>query len=480
MVYETRASPQGRTQRMTEEGTRAWSSTILPRPMQITIDDVSPVEKRVHFELPWTEVASRLDKKYGQLRRDARIKGFRPGKAPRTVLEQLYRGSVEEEVARDLVEHSLGQAISEKQLEPVSPARVGHVELTAGKPFKFVANVDVQSNVEPKDYSGLALERRPPKVSDEQVDGTIERYQQQFTKYVPVEGRSVAADTDIVSILINGRVGEHKIKKAEVMVDLTTLVGGPLPGLAAALRGRELGESKVHDVKYQIPADEPQKDLAGKDVNLHIVIKESRQKVVPPIDDELAKDTGEAETLVELKQKIRDRLTEEDKVQIKNELGVAASHELVARNPFPLARSIIERFAENRVRRSKAQLQMMGVDPAMVDDQQLFEREKVEAEREARTSILLRAIAEKEGLEVSDADLQKRLAELAAARQESVKKLRADFAQSGRMEGLKAALLEEKALDKVLSVAKITDADPARLIVSPEEAKAETGKRKKK
>lgn len=448
--------------------------------MQITIDDVSPVEKRVHFELPWTEVAVRLDKKYGQLRRDARIKGFRPGKAPRTVLEQMYRGSVEEEVARDLVEHSLGQAISEKQLDPVAPARVGQIELTEGKPFKFVANVDIQSNVDPKDYAGFALERRAPKISDEQVDSAIERYQQQLTKYLPVEDRTVTGENDMVSVTINGRVGEHKIKKAEVMVDLTTLVGGPLPGLAAALRGRELGEAKVHDIKYQIDADEPQKELAGKDVNLHIVIKEARQKMVPALDDELAKDTGEAETLVELKQKIRDRLTDEDRVQIKNELGVAASKELVARNPFPLARSIIERYAENRVRRSKAQLQMMGLDPAMVDDQQLFDREKGEAEREARTSILLRAIAEKEGLEVGDADLQKRLAELAAARQESVKKLRSEFEQSGRMAGLKAALLEEMALDKVLSVAKITDADPARLIVTPEEASAETGKRKKK
>src|SRR5215470_9425639 len=120
--------------------------------MQITIEDISPVEKRVEFELPWTDVAPKLDKAYGALRRDVRVAGFRPGEVP-----------------RDIVETSLGQAIHENQLQPVAPPTVDKLELKAGAPFKFSARVEVRSQVAPKDYTGVPLKRRPPKVTDEQI-----------------------------------------------------------------------------------------------------------------------------------------------------------------------------------------------------------------------------------------------------------------------------------------------------------------------
>src|SRR4051812_10172383 len=157
--------------------------------MKSTIEDISPVEKRVEFELPWTDVAPKLDKAYGALRRDVRVAGFRPGKVPRGVLERMYRHQVEDEVARDLVETSLGQAIHENQLQPVAPPTVDKLELKAGEPFKFSARVEVRSQVTPKDYSGLALTRRAAKVSDEQVDAELEGYRRRLTEYKPVEGR---------------------------------------------------------------------------------------------------------------------------------------------------------------------------------------------------------------------------------------------------------------------------------------------------
>ena len=133
--------------------------------MQITIEDLSPVEKRVEFELPWADVAPKLDKAYDALRKDVRLPGFRPGKVPRALLERMYRRQVEDDVARDLVEHSLGQAIRENQLQPVAPPTVDELEIKAGAPFKFKARVEVRSQVTPKDYSGVPLSRRPAKVS---------------------------------------------------------------------------------------------------------------------------------------------------------------------------------------------------------------------------------------------------------------------------------------------------------------------------
>src|SRR5262245_27004571 len=137
--------------------------------MQITIEDISPVEKRVEFELPWTDVAPKLDKAYGTLRNEVRLPGFRPGKVPRALLEKMYRQQVEEEVARELIERSLGQAIQENQIQPVAPPTVDNLELKSGAPFKFSARVEVRSQVTPKDYSGIPLRRRAAKVHAQQA-----------------------------------------------------------------------------------------------------------------------------------------------------------------------------------------------------------------------------------------------------------------------------------------------------------------------
>ncbi len=118
--------------------------------MQITIEDLSPVEKKVEFELPWADVAPKLDKAYDSLRREVKLPGFRPGKVPRAILERMYRRQVEDEVARELVERSLGQAIQENQIQPVAPPAVAEIEIKTGAPFKFSARVEVRSQVTPE------------------------------------------------------------------------------------------------------------------------------------------------------------------------------------------------------------------------------------------------------------------------------------------------------------------------------------------
>lgn len=443
--------------------------------MQITIEDISPVEKKVAFELPWTDVAPRLDRAYSNLRREVQLKGFRPGKAPRPVLERLYRDSVEDDVARELIELSLTQAIRDKQLEPVAPPRVDRVELKSGQPFKFSAMVEVRSQVEPKDYSGVPLSRRPPKVTDEEVNEALEQYRRQLTEFVPVEGRDVAGEKDVLMLELHGKVGEHKLKKNALTVDLADEAGA-IPGLGPKLRGLSLAPDQKHEIKYKIADDVPQRELAGQEVNLHLTIKEARERRTPALDDEFAKDTGEADTLEELKKKIRERLAETDNKKIKRELENALVKELINRNPFPIAGALIERHAEAIVQRTRMQLQMMGIDAEALDVRKMTESVRPEAEEQARGTVLLRAIAAREGIEVTDADVQKRIAELAAARQTSAKKLRAELEQNRQIEGLKLQLLEEKTLDMLLGQAKITDADPDRLIVTPQEARQSGGR----
>jgi trigger factor len=442
--------------------------------MQITIEDLSPVEKKVEFELPWADVAPKLDKAYDSLRRGVKLPGFRPGKVPRAVLERMYRRQVEDEVARELVERSLGQAIQENQIQPVAPPAVAEIEIKNGAPFKFSARVEVRSQVTPKDYAGIPVNRRPPKVTDEQIAEALEGYRRRMTQFKPVDGRQETGDSDLVRAEVSGKVGEHKIKKRELMVDLGDDVGGPLPGLASRLRAKPIGGNAPIEVDYTLPAEGVPAEMSGRHVHLHVTIKEVREKQVPALDDELAKDTGEAETLDGLRAKVREKLAETDGTRIKREMERALIKELVARNTFPIAPALVDRYAQAIVNRAKSQLMMMGVDVESVDDTKMRGEVKTEAEEEARGAILLQAIGEREGITASDGDVQKRIAELAAARNENPKQLRAELEKDHRIHQLQTQIREQKTLDLLISQAKITDGEvEPSLIVTPEQARQE-------
>jgi trigger factor len=353
---------------------------------------------------------------------------------------------------------------------------VDSLELKSGAPFKFSARVEVRSQVTPKDYSGVPLIRRPTNVTDEQVDKELEGYVRRLTEYRPVEGRTTTAPTDVVLIELTGRVGEHRFKKRQAAVDLQEEDTGPLPGLASRLHGLSIGGDPV-EVKYTIPEETQQRELAGKAVDLRVSIKEVREKKVPALDDELAKDTGEADTLEALRGKVRERLAETDQGRIRGELVQQLLKEIVKRNGFPIAPALVERYARSMLQRAKRQLAAAGLDVEAMDDQRMLGDFRESAEQEARGAILVNAIAEREGITVSDADLQKRLAELAAARGENVKKLRADLEREQAMPQVEAQIREQKTLDMLISQAKITDGDPAAAATQDAgEAKAEKPK----
>jgi trigger factor len=440
--------------------------------MQITIEDLSPVEKRVEFELPWTDVAPKLEKAYDNLRRGLKLPGFRPGKVPRAVLERIYKRQIEDEVARDLVEHSLIQAIRENQLQPVAPPTVDELEIKSGSPFKFRARVEVRSQVTPKDYAGIPLTRRAVKVTDEQVAEALEGYRRRLTQFKAVEGRTETADNDLVLVELSGRVGDNKLKRRQVAVDLENEAQGPLPGLASRLRGKTIGGEV--EVDYDLPTEGVPAELAGKHVHLTVALKEARAKQVPALDDELAKDTGEADTLEGLRTKVRERLATIDEQRIKREMTQVLVKELVKRNEFPIAPALVDRYAQLIVNRAKTQLAQMGVDVESVDDERMRAEVHTEAEEEARGSILIQTIADREGIAATDADLQQRIAELASGRNENPKQLRAELEKDQRIQQLEAQIREQKTLDMLIAQAKITDGEPASsLIVTPEEARRE-------
>jgi trigger factor len=426
------------------------------------------VEKRVEFEVPWPDVAAKLDKAYDKLRREVRLKGFRPGKVPRHVVEKLYRGRVEDEVAREVVELAITQAVQEKQIAPIAPPTVDKLDLKHGEALKFSARVEVRSQVTPKDYAGVRVSRRPAKVTEEQIDKALEGYQRRFTEHRPVEDRKHTAADDLLTVDVHGKIGDHKIKTRTITVDLSDENAVGVPGLTERLRGIPV-DAQGLEVKYQVPADSPVKSLAGKEVSLRVSLKEVRSRKVPALDDELAKDSGEADTLADLRTKVREKLIEAENQRIKREMSVALVKEIVKVNPFAVAPSLVDRYAEDMVIRTKSQLMMMGIDVEAggFNEAEMLKEVRADAEAEAKASILVHAIGASEG------DVQKRIAEIAAARGESSKKLRAELEHNGRIVGVKSQIVYEKTVDMLLGQAKIVDEDPDSLIITPDRAGAE-------
>ncbi len=193
---------------------------------------------------------------------------------------------------------------------------------------------------------------------------------------------------------VHGKVGEHKIKRKQLAVDLEDDNAGALPGLASRLRGLPINSSEV-EVKFTLADDIAQKELAGRAVDLKVTIKEAREKKQPAIDDEMAKDTGEAETLDGLRDKIRQRLLETDEQRIKREMIQALVKHLVKVNEFPIAPALVERHAQAIVNRAKSQLMMAGIDieGQNFDEAKMRQEFRADAEEEARGTILVQAIA---------------------------------------------------------------------------------------
>ena len=439
--------------------------------MQVHIEELSPVEKRLTIEVPWDRVKEKLERAYRELGSQVQLNGFRKGKVPRSVLERRFGKAVQKEVTSELVRETFVQAAIDNQLEPVSDPVVEDMSLERDAGLKFKARVEVRSKVELAQYEGLAGTRKKIDVPDEEVERALEHKRQQHVEFRPIEGRTTTADTDVVLVQVNGKVGDIDVDR-EVQVDLGDAKSEPLPGLAVALTGLPV-DAKDHDISLPIPEDAPQKEIAGKTAALKVTIRDARQKVLPGLDDDFAKDTGEAESLAELRQKTREILEKHAQNRAERDLREGVLKELVKANPLPVAPSLVERGIDSQIQRARLSFAMQGVDLDQTGIDMGAMRDKLRdgAEGEVKSQLLLEAIADKEGIQITDADVEQKIQELAAAQGKRPGKIKAEMEKEGSLDTLRWRLRQEKALDLIASRATITEvsSEPA----SPTETEGE-------
>ena len=271
--------------------------------MQSSIERISSIECRVKVEIPWTEVSGRLDDKMRDLRRRARLPGFRAGKVPPNVLERMYGKSVRQELANDLVQETFQTAVSQHETMPLTQPVVETHTLEKGQPFTYAARFEVPPKIEPKDYQGVPVRRRPVVIDEDKVNAELERKREQLTELRPLpedHGRTKTEPGDVWTVDLEGTLGSQRISRKDVRVDIGETSSEVVPGLAAALADLELASvGSVKKFTFTPPAERVRADLRGEEAVLDVGLRDVRVKHVPALDDDFARDTGDAESLEE-------------------------------------------------------------------------------------------------------------------------------------------------------------------------------------
>src|SRR5258706_12939258 len=287
--------------------------------MKMDVDMLSPTQRKIRVEAPGDAVDQEFVRAYDTLGRRAKIKGFRPGKVPRSVLQGFYGDEVKGQVLSRLVEHSLGEAFKERGLKVISEPEVEADSLEEGRAFAFSATVEIKPEVEAKNYLGLELKKTRVSVDEAHVEKTLARLQDGHAELVPVEVRDIVERGDFLTLDFSGSVDGRPIPGGKNENYVLEIGGGnTLPEFEAALVG--LKKDTEHHITVPYPADYFNPDLAGKTALFAVTVREIKKKVLPPLDDEFAKDHGDSANLAELKQKIR--------AQLEAELGQMQKEEL--------------------------------------------------------------------------------------------------------------------------------------------------------
>jgi trigger factor len=426
--------------------------------MQVRIEEVSPVEKKMFVEIPWETVSQKLNDQYRELSKGVALKGFRKGKVPRPVLEQVYGQRVNAEVAYELVRESFFRANQEHNLAAVAEPRVEEAApIKKGQPFTFAAIIEVRGEVTPQDYKGLEIERRRLNIEEKAVEDSLAALRREHTELRPIEGREITALGDIVGLSITGTIGEHQINQPQFAVDLDDEEREPLPGIRTALIGIPL-DTKDKKLEMTVPDDYKDETIRGRKAELTITVLEARAKDVPALDDEFAKDTGKAETLDGLRAALRKELEDKENEVIDREAREAVLREVIKKNQIPVASSLVERAVEVQYQRLR---QMLGMKPernAQIPDD-LKDKMRPAGADEVRGQLLLEAIADKENVTVTDDEITKHIETTAKARNVAPAKLRAEWQRDGRLDNVTYSLRQEKVLKFLVDNAKITEVE---------------------
>lgn len=427
--------------------------------MQIKVETLSKVKKKINFEVPAARVASEIEKVYGEIRKHASIKGFRKGKVPQSVIEKHFSDRMEEDVLKNLVNDTYFKALMDEKIFPVSHPVIESEDLKKGESFKYSAIVEVVPEIKVKDFAGLDVKKETLVQDEEIVNQRIKEMQESMAQVKPVEEERPAVTGDFVSLDFTGFVDGVPFKNGEASDYLLELGSGKfIPGFEEQIVGMKAGDEG--NIKVTFPENYGNGELAGKEATFAVKIKEIKVKELPPLDDDFARQFGEFDTFDQLKGKLTEIHQKQEEERVESELRERLVKALIEKNDVEIPGALVEKQlqlmldnAKSRLAQQKLTLEMVGMD-----DEKYKAQFRDTAETKVKGSLLLDALARQEGIKVEDGDVEEKIKEIAEQNLQPLDVVKGYFEKNNEArENLIAQLAEDKVIQFLIGKANVTE-----------------------
>lgn len=413
------------------------------------IETKNDCKREIEVLVPAEEVARKTEAIIQKFQKLARIPGFRKGHVPATVIRQRFSEDIKSEVVEALVPQHFRKETDRQGLYPVSQPQVSDLHIQDGEPLRFKASFEVMPEIPVEGYKELRAEHPEISVTDDEVNHAIQDIREQHATYTPIEGRTLA-EGEFAQVSLEGTTKDGDgapIKMDEILVE----IGGKntLPEFTENLRGASAGDERAFDVKYA--DDYSDQRLAGTTFNYQVKVQALKQKALPELNDEFAKELGnDFQTLDQVKQRIREQMELEKRQTIEREGKEKLMAELVKRNEFRVPDALVERQVDLRLERGLRALAAQGMKPEDMkgmDFGRLRAGQREGAEQEVKSSLLLERIAELEKLEVSDEEMNREIESISKQTKQTEEAVRARLTEDGALDRIRHRIRNEKALE---------------------------------
>ena len=397
----------------------------------------------LEISVPWEEVRKETERVVKAFRKQVRIPGFRPGKAPDKVIQTRYAGDIQSEVIETLVGRHFWKRAQDEDYRVIGTPGVKDIKFEDGQDLTFKAEFEIIPDFELSEYKKLPVPYNDPDVTDEDVDSELKKIREQHATYKNLDPRPLAdGDIAVVSLLSDEVEGAPKIDQKET----TLLIGGEetMEGFTTALTGKSPGDKVDFDIEY--PEDFGNEQLAGKKIPFHAEVLGIREKELPELDDDFAADVGDFRTLDELKDRIRNEMLEHKRRQAREEANEKIIDILVERNQFPVPDRLVEQQITTRLERTARMFAGQGMDPQQIDWSQMRDSQREGALRDVRAGLILERISEVENIEVDSETVDNEVEAYAKRNQMTLGAARKKLAEDGTLDRIENHYVNEKTM----------------------------------
>jgi len=426
------------------------SPTETPEATQNEETKQSATKREIYVEIPAAEVARETESQIRRYQKSARLPGFRAGHVPPSIIRQRFGDGLKNDVVEALVPRYFRKEAEKQGLIPVSQPQVTDLHIHDGEPLKFKATFEVLPEIKVEGYKELRADHLEIVVKDEDVEAALENVREQHATFTSVEGRSLA-DGDFAQTSMDGKPKAadgtaQPVHMDEVMIE----IGGKntVPEFTENLRGANAGDEKEFEVIY--PEDVADKRLAGKTFVYTVKISAIKQKSLPELTDDFAKELGEFTTLDQVRKQIRDNMQAERKHEAEHAAKDKLVADLVKRNDFEVPEALIDRQIDVRLERGLRALAAQGMkmeDMKKMDLPRLRAGQRDQAVQDVKSSLLLERVAELEKIEADENEVNREVESLAQQSKQTSEAVRARLTQEGGLDRIRNRIRSEKTLD---------------------------------